>query len=153
VACGPAWVAQDRSRPSTRTPTHKEQHTMKITFDLDEDRLAELFQRFIKAKNRADPINPLSIIFTRWNQDNDVPEPTLYFYPDWNFEFEISIPLTLALQEFIEENNGDEDQYDLAARLLATTNEWIKEQIEKDNEWDRQQKEKGARDETSTKEP
>jgi hypothetical protein len=100
---------------------------MKFLIELDADRCQEIFEQFIKEREEDDTINSLSIIFDR--SEEEVYEPALFFCPDWDIDFEARIPLVEALQEYLdEESHDDDDHRDLVTRLLATTNEWIKEQ-------------------------
>jgi hypothetical protein len=110
---------------------------MKFTIDLDEDQMIEIFSTFVKQQDNSDPINSLSLIFCRY-EGGDIYEPALFFYPDWDIDFEVNVGLVDALEEFLAEHDETDsefaDQCDLAKRLLATTDEWIKQQRSKASE-------------------
>jgi hypothetical protein len=106
---------------------------MKFTIDLDEDQVLELLKRHVEEKEVEDSINSLSIIFQRHEEADGEPvyQPALFFCPNWDFDFEVSVALTDAFQEYLDDENNDDDaNRDLMTRLLETTNAWIKEQRE-----------------------
>lgn len=94
---------------------------MRLTFELDEECLFELLQQLVTEKEQKDAVKSLFIGFER-------NEPAMFFYPDWDFDFEVILSLTEALQDYLEEEDHDIDAHrDLVTRLLATINEWKKE--------------------------
>jgi len=110
-----------------------------MQIEIDDDQFHKLLTQYLKTKEAEDPINSLSIIFDRYGEEDgsDIVQPSLFFYPDWDIDFEFSISLTDVLQEYLdsEERHGDdEDHRILVTRLLATTNEWIEQQKQKNKE-------------------
>jgi hypothetical protein len=99
---------------------------MKVSIELN---IHELFEQFISEREQNDPINSLSIVFDR--REDNVYAPALFFCPDWDVDFEARVFMTDALQEYLDEDdNDDADHRDLMTRLLATIDEWIKQQKE-----------------------
>ena len=89
---------------------------------------SHMFEQFIKQQEESDVIPSLSIIFERYGEE-DPYEPAIFFCPDWPFDFERSVSLADALQEYLEDNvNDDDDHRFLIAKLLTVINDWRKEQ-------------------------
>jgi hypothetical protein len=107
---------------------------MKFKFELDDDQVLSLFEKFVNEQESDDTINSLSIIFDKYEGgDNEVYQPSLFFYPNWEFDFEVRLPLVDALEEYLEQHEGEDyeefaDQRTLVKRLLAVTEEWITQQ-------------------------
>ena len=100
-----------------------------MKFELDEERMLELFKQHIDEREKADTIPSLSLIFQEYE---DGYQPALFFCPDWEIDFSVDVSLTDALQEYLdEEGNDDEDYRGLAVALLKTINDWKTERSSK----------------------